>query len=515
MTDLRIIIRSLRVRLFSTTVTVLTVAIAVGLLLTLLILKDSGRSAFARGSGNAELLVSADNSPLVSVLNGVFYANPPRNPISMIKYESIRDSFPWKWTVPMQLGESYRGQPVVATTSDFFTEFEPVVGEPWAFSEGRRFAKPYELVVGSEAARLAGLKMGDKVPLTHGFGGSREGGHVHDNHLFEVVGILDATGASHDRAIFTDLRGSWVLHAEDRLERESGHDHGAHGHGHDHGDHDDHGHDHEHDDHAHDHDDDDLGHEHENDATAHQHEDHEHDHEHDDHAHDHDDDDHGHEHGHDHDHDLGHDHGLDHHGHHHPHLDIEDLTDEDRLITGILLAVPSRGGRSTSAILPQAFDMLRRDTSITVASPANQIDRLFTIVGNIDQVFVAMAIAVLISGIGILLALWNSMEQRRRQIAILQVLGCSRGRIFSLVITESVLIGVCGTLLGILTCWLGSTIAADQIQARLGVVIDPRLDPSTIIIVIAGTLVLATLSGLAPALRAYRTSVAENLRPIG
>ena len=160
--------------------------------------------------------------------------------------------------------------------------------------------------------------------------------------------------------------------------------------------------------------------------------------------------------------------------------------------------------------------MLRRDTSITVASPANQIDRLFTIVGNIDQVFVAMAIAVLISsGIGILLALWNSMEQRRRQIAILRVLGCSRGRIFSLVITESVLIGVCGTLLGILTCWLGSTIAADQIQARLGVVIDPRLDPSTIIIVIAGTLVLATLSGLAPALRAYRTSVAENLRPIG
>ncbi|MCH2146001.1 MAG: ABC transporter permease, partial [Phycisphaerales bacterium] len=252
MTDLSIILRSLRLRLFSTVVTVLTVAIAVGLLLTLLILRSSGQSAFERGSGNAELLVSADNSPLVSVLNGIFYANAPRNPITMAKYDSIRTSFPWKWTVPMQLGDSYKGQPVVATNSDFFTEFQPIPGQPWAFGEGRRFAKPYELVVGSEAARITGLKMGDRVPLTHGFGGSREGGHVHAAHLFEVVGMLEPTGASHDRAIFTDLAGSWVLHAEDRLEREHhgddhGHAHDDHGHAHD-----EHDHDHAHDDHDHD-----------------------------------------------------------------------------------------------------------------------------------------------------------------------------------------------------------------------------------------------------------------------
>ena len=79
--------------------------------------------------------------------------------------------------------------------------------------------------------------------------------------------------------------------------------------------------------------------------------------------------------------------------------------------------------------------MLRRDTSITVASPSNQVDRLFAIVGNVDRLLIAMAWVVLVSsGIGILLALWNSMEQRRRQIAILRVLGCSRacGRTYSL-----------------------------------------------------------------------------------
>ncbi|MCH2146012.1 MAG: FtsX-like permease family protein [Phycisphaerales bacterium] len=160
--------------------------------------------------------------------------------------------------------------------------------------------------------------------------------------------------------------------------------------------------------------------------------------------------------------------------------------------------------------------MLRRDTSITVASPANQIERLFAIVGNVDRLFVAMAIAVLLSsGIGILLALWNSMEQRRRQIAILRVLGSSRARIFSLVITESMLIGVGGAATGILACLVGSGIAATQLKDRLGIVIDPTLEPATILAVVAGTLVLAGLAGLAPAIRAYRTPVARNLRPLG
>jgi putative ABC transport system permease protein len=194
---------------------------------------------------------------------------------------------------------------------------------------------------------------------------------------------------------------------------------------------------------------------------------------------------------------------------------VEDLLPEDKLITGILLSTPSRRGGAVSAILPQAFDMLRKDTSITVASPSNQVDRLFAIVGNVDRLLLAMAWVVLISsGIGILLALWNSMEQRRRQIAILRVLGCSRERLFSLVITESILIGMFGAIMGIVVCWAGTLAIADQLRTRLGIVIDPTMDARTILLVIAATMALAAVAGLAPAMRAYRTSVAENLRPM-
>ncbi|MAJ47503.1 MAG: hypothetical protein CBC35_09590 [Planctomycetes bacterium TMED75] len=185
------------------------------------------------------------------------------------------------------------------------------------------------------------------------------------------------------------------------------------------------------------------------------------------------------------------------------------------MITGILLSVPSRGGSSVSAILPQAFDQLRRDTSITVASPSNQVERLFAIVGNVDRLFLAMGVVILLSsGISILLALWNSMEQRRRQIAIMRVLGCPKRRIFGLVVTESALIGALGALGGILVCWIGTLVATEQLQSQLGLVITPELDPRTLLVVIVATVVLSALAGLAPAVRGYRTPVSRSLRPI-
>ena len=147
---------SLRARLLSTVVTSGSVAVAVALLLTMLSLRSAGFDAFQRGTGTMHLLVSADSSPLVAVLNGVFYANAPANPIPWAKYQQIRGSFPWQWAIPTQQGDSYRGYPTMATTPEFLTKFEPVKGEPWKAAKGRFFDKPFELVLGAQAATGTG-----------------------------------------------------------------------------------------------------------------------------------------------------------------------------------------------------------------------------------------------------------------------------------------------------------------------------------------------------------------------
>lgn len=416
-------------RLFSTITTIVTVAVAVGLMLVLLSMRNSAQQAFARGSGNMHFMISRDASPLVAVLNGVFYADPPRNYIDWPKYIQIANNYPFEYAIPTQQGDSFRGLPVMATTEEFFEKFEPSVDEPWELEDGRFFQSPFEVVVGAEAARARGIKVGDSLFLSHGASSDTgeavsEGDHVHTEYTYNVVGVLLPTGSAHDRALFTDLDSSWILHAHDRRKAE-----------------------------------------------------------------------------------LGHDIAL---------TTIEDLEVQDKKVTGIYARVFSRPGMQGSASMQPVFNALRGDTSITVASPSNQIAQLFEIVSNIDKILIAMAGVVMVSSaIAIMLALYNSMEQRRRQIAVLRVLGSSRSHIFELVVTESAILGLLGAIVGVGLAFGGGLLVADAMKERLGLVIVPTLEPLTVAVICLATIALASVAGLVPAMMAYRTPVARNLRPLG
>lgn len=458
MTDWTIISRSLRARLFSTITTSLTVAVAVALLLVLLMMRDSGQKAFRTGSGNMHLLVTADSSPLVSVLNSVFYAGAPRRPLTWARYNELRGQAPWSFFIPVQQGDGYRGLPVLATMPEFFSEFQPAAGTPWRFAQGNCFSGDFQIVLGARAARETGLKIGDKLYLSHGVSASansteappdedhhadhaveHEGEeHAHDEHdehaehghdehthhefPFTVVGLLEATGSAHDRALFVSLQSTWIVHAHDRR--------------------------------------------------------------------------------------IAADHNA-------PKTTAVDLTEGDRLITGVYAALQTRPGSATPANLPQVFDMLRRDPTLMVAQPEQEIGKLFRIIGSVDQILLGMAAVVMVSsGIAIMLALYNSMEQRRRQIAVLRVLGASRGRIFGLIVTESGFLGVLGGLLGLGLALIGAQVVASIMHARLGLFISPTLPPQLLLGVFTATIALAAAAGLVPAFMAYRTSVARNLRPM-
>lgn len=457
MSDFTIILRSLRARLFSTVVTCFTVAIAVGLMLVLLSMRDAGRQAFERGSGNMHLLVSRDQSPLVSILNGIFYAAAPRSPITYAEYDKISSMAPFEFCIPIQLGDSYEARwPAVATSAEFFTGFMPAPDTAWKFAQGRAFQQEMEIVLGAVVASSTGHKIGDKLVLTHGIAQSRRSGestepgaapHVHNEFKYTVVGILAPTGTIHDRAVFTNLDSTWLIHAFDRRERE---EHAAGGDAHKHDDHD--------------------------------HADHDHEHE--------------------------------------APMTLADIESQDRKITTIYLRLPTRRGSDVSSSIGPTAAALVRDPSfnppLTVASPVTEINKLFVIVGSVDQIFVAMAVVVMVSsGIGILLSLYNSMSERRRQIAVLRVLGCPQMRIFGLVITESAVIGVIGAVAGLAISIAGCWLVAGILKDRLGLVVQPAFTLDLTLFVLLGTVILAALAGVIPAILAYRTPVANNLKPIG
>lgn len=432
MTDFTIIRRSMSSRMFSTVTTIITVAVAVGLMLVLLGMRKAARESFQRGSGNAHLIISAEPDPMSVVLNTIFYSRLPQQFLMYDRYERIVSNLPTKdpsgklqngYAIPVAQGDSYKGFPVLATTREFLTDFDPQLGVPWKFAQGGPFDGNMQVVVGAVAAKQTGLKLGDRIVLTHGVGDSRSGppGHDHNEHPFEVVGVLAPSGTAHDRALMVSLESTWIVHAQDRLAREKGE--GV------------------------------L-------ATA------------------------------------------------------ADLNASDRKITGALLRFVAETRTSTPAVLQQVAFALKREPGLTVAQPAFEIQKLFGIVSNIDQVLLAMAATVMVSsGIAIMLALYNSMEQRRRQIAVLRVLGCSRSRIFSLVLTESALLGALGAVVGVFLAGAAQNLVAAIMKERLGLVIEPALAPELVLGIIVSSVLLASLAGLLPAVMAYRTAVVINLKP--
>jgi len=418
LSDWRIVTRSVGARLFSSVTTVVTVGIAVALMTLLLSMKASGRDAFSRGTGNAQMVVSRDPSALTSVLNNLFYADVPGNPIPWADYGSLTNQYPFAWAEPTVLGDSYRGHHVMGVRQSFFVNFEPVADEPFEMAQGGVFADDFELVLGAQAAARTGLGIGAELSIEHG-APRQQGTHTHDTYVYEVVGILAPTGSAHDRAMFSSLASAWILHAHDRVLDERG-------------------------------------------AGA-------------------------------------------------PMTTRDELIEADKKITGVVASLGPR-----RAALNQVLSAIRSDPTWTVAQPADTVRRLFQIVGSVDQLLIAMGVAVLLSsGVSIMVALYNSMEQRRRQIAVLRVLGASRGRVFNLVLSESALIGLLGGTLGVALGIAAGGVVKGILEARLGLVVQPALPVEGYLMMVLATVALSSLAGIAPALVAYRTSVVRALRPIG
>ena len=227
MTDFTIIRRSMSARMFSTVTTIITVAVAVSLLLVLLTMGDSARSAFERGSGNAHLVLGAEPDPLTVVLNNVFYARAPRNPIPWARYQQIRAGLPiaqgdaprtrhrrrlrHPHPARRQLPRPARHGHHPRVLLPLHAAGRATVGlHPGPALRGRLRGRPRRCRrAGRPASRSATASRSRTAPAIPAAMSTT-------NTPFKVVGILAPTASPHDRALFTNLQSAWIIHAQDR-----------------------------------------------------------------------------------------------------------------------------------------------------------------------------------------------------------------------------------------------------------------------------------------------------------
>jgi putative ABC transport system permease protein len=145
--------------------------------------------------------------------------------------------------------------------------------------------------------------------------------------------------------------------------------------------------------------------------------------------------------------------------------------------------------------------------------PVQVIADLFEgIVGKLQWILLGMAVLTVVeAGIGIMVSIYNSMSDRRHEIAVMRALGASRFTVMTVILMESILLalmgGAMGLLLGHSAIWLCSPMIADW----TGVVVGMLQFQWVELILIPGLIALAATVGYLPAMSAYRTDVAKSL----
>ena len=191
----------------------------------------------------------------------------------------------------------------------------------------------------------------------------------------------------------------------------------------------------------------------------------------------------------------------------------EPISDQQKQVTAILIQVAGNGPAEQAAI---AFLMMPRINKGSVAravNPIEQIKKLLNdVVGNIKTMLLVMTVLIIIvSGVGIFVSIYNSMSDRKREIAIMRALGARRRTVFSVIVAESILLCAGGGIAGLLVGHGLVYIAGPIVEARSDILIDPWFFEPHEILILPALLVLAIIVGLVPGLTAYRADVAKGL----
>ena len=505
--------RSIQQRALASSLTAFSMALGVSLVIAVLMIMGVVTQQFESNSSlGYDLVVGAKGSKLQLVLNAVYYIE---DPVENLPYSRYLDFLPaeesptgeggrfakfTRFAIPLCLGDFVGEYRVVGTTPMMFEYTyddngtdDPADDLTLTCAEGEPFAaySPeygyFGATIGSRVAATMNLKVGDTVAPTHG----DPDGEVHDTFL--ITGILAPTGTPADRAVFVNMEGFYLLsgHAKPIEEEEETAEEEA-----------------------------EVEAESESETEA-----------------------------------EGSEGSSE-----------EDSTTEEPTGQSAGRAVPPVTLTSTAdaaseaaphwTIPRQPLPLEEREitallvrTSAPVFSPgiANQINEsnvgqavypvreILTLINTFVRPFKALLLVMtvmicIVSGVSILVSIYNSMSQRQHEIAVIRSLGAGRGTVMLIVLTEAIMLALGGGLLG----WVGGHAAVAAIspfiEANTGVqvgffsfapgrfvlesspgrsIIDIPLSPE--LVVIPGLIVLAIIVGFWPAVAAYRTDVAKAL----
>lgn len=215
---------------------------------------------------------------------------------------------------------------------------------------------------------------------------------------------------------------------------------------------------------------------------------------------------------------LVHDHDEAEHDHHHDEEDHDhdahmsklvpgaDLHDSTLQITSMLLQY-----RSPVAMV-QLPRMINDQSNMQAASPSFETARLFTILGvGVDILQGFAYLIIFISVLSIFIALYNSLKERKYDLAVMRTMGGTRSKLLISILLEGIALTTAGCVLGMLLGHGALLAFAQNIDEARRAGINGMVFYADECWVLGGGMVLGLIAALIPAIQAYRTDISEVL----
>lgn len=416
MTLMSLVRRSLRQHALSSIVTIVSVALAAGLTMSVFAINRQTYDAFTGGKVGFDAVLGARGSQLQLVLNTVFHLETSPGNIPWSLYKEIAEDPRVTLAIPYAVGDNYQGYRIVGTTQEMFTKFTYREGQGFVLKTGGRVfdESKKEAILGHYVAEKLGMTVGSQFTPYHGLQFSEREKHQDE---YTVVAVMEPTNGPSDRVVWIPIEGIYrmsghVLRGGGKPIR----------------------------------------------ATP-----------------------------------------------------GEVIAEEHLEVSAVMLKLrnPQAG-----FLLNQAIN--QQGKVATLAWPIGRVmAELFDRIGWVSRILTMVAYLIVVVAAGSILAsIYNTMNERRREFAILRALGARRTTVFSAIVLEASTITTLGALLGFLV--YGGILAAAFVivRAQTGVVLDAfKFDPALWMTPV-GMILLGALAGLVPAFKAYRTDVASNLTPL-
>lgn len=457
-------IRNLKQHLLATFLTGLSIALGISLVVSISSIKDQIKDHFFNISTRCEIIIGAKGSPLQLVLNSIYFMGAPTGNIDYQLFDTLKENSLIQMMIPVSLGDHYKESLIIGTSLDFFSDKNPLVPKKLTFKEGKPFNSTMQAVLGYNIAQENNLKVGDKIIAAHGILQEVEE-HQHKSMPYTVCGILNQTNTPIDRAIFADMVSVWEIHEHHPHHNDKNHNHK-----------------------------DDFAHEHSESQPEHT--------------------------------ELHSNH--DHSEVIHENISIEEIMKDTEKIRKASIKSKyapinyehTEGKEITSVIVklasPSYLFKLQREindtTNYQAVNPAYEVQKLISLMGNVDKLLIIISyLVIVVAVISVLVSSYHATSNRSKEIAILRAIGASKKWIIFSILIEIFFICLCGWILGLIFGHLLIAISAPIVLKTSSVYIRPFIFSQEMFIVLPVILILGGLSAILPALKVYKTDVAQNL----